>query len=244
MRLAQLLREAIEDAMLMLTAAWSAAPPTVGLATDAPSSTQKLEVTLKKWGQKWSKKFDKVSKDLAAKFTKRSFASTDAALKAALKTAGFTVSFNATRKTLESYKLVVADNVGLIRNLQQNLHNKIQQDVWASVRAGGDMAQLAQKFHNSYGIEARRAARIAVDQNNKAKGIIEATRRQELGLTQAIWQHSHAGKEPRPTHVAMNGKMYDLAKGMWDEDEGEYVFPGQLINCRCTSRAVVPGFDE
>lgn len=241
------LQEAINDAVLMLTAALPEPLP-VGIATDiaqdARPSVNRVERTLKKWSDKWSKKFDTLSKDAAAKFARRSFTTTDTAIKAALKSAGFTVSFKATKRTLESYKLVVADNVGLIRNLQKSLYDKIQQDTWASVRAGGDMAKLSEKLHRSYGIEARRAARIAIDQNNKAKGILEAARRQELGLTQAIWQHSHAGKEPRPTHVAMNGKTYDLAKGMWDEDEGEYVFPGQLINCRCTSRVIVPGFND
>jgi uncharacterized protein with gpF-like domain len=56
--------------------------------------------------------------------------------------------------------------------------------------------------------------------------------------------HSNAGKEPRPTHVAMNGKPYDLAKGMWDSDEKEWVHPGQLINCRCTMKPVIEGFED
>ena len=54
--------------------------------------------------------------------------------------------------------------------------------------------------------------------------------------------HSHAGKKPRPSHVRMNGKTYDVKQGMWDSAEGRYVFPGELINCRCTSRSVIPGF--
>jgi uncharacterized protein with gpF-like domain len=167
-------------------------------------------------------------------------------LKAALRDAGFTVSFKPTRRSLESYKLVVSENVGLIRNLQTSLYNKIQQDVWASVRAGGDMAKLSQKLHKSYGIEANRAALIARDQNNKAKATLESSRRQELGLKQAIWQHSGGGKEPRPVHLAWGreGKVFDLDKGLFDPDEGEWVLPGQLINCRCTSRAVIPGFDD
>lgn len=216
------------------------------LAMDAPSSTRKLDAILKKWGDKWSKRFDRLSKQVAARFSKQAFVSTDVSIKAALKNAGFTVSFKPTKRTLESYKLVLAENVGLIRNLQKNLYSKIQEDTWSSVRAGGDMAMLSRKLHKSYGIEARRAARIAIDQNNKAKGVLEAARRQELGLKQAIWQHSSGGKEPRPVHVAWGreGKVFDLNKGLYDPDEGEWILPGQLINCRCTSRAIIPGFDE
>lgn len=216
------------------------------LAMDAPSSVTKVDRALKKWGDKWQRKFDRLSRDVSKKFATRSFGSTDLALKAALRDAGFTVSFKPTKRSLESYKLVVADNVGLIRNLQTSLYNKIQQDTWASVRAGGDMAKLSEKLHKSYGIEASRAALIARDQNNKAKAVLESSRRQELGLSQAIWQHSGGGKEPRPVHLGWGreGKVFDLAKGLYDPDEGQWVLPGTLINCRCTSRAIVPGFDD
>jgi len=54
--------------------------------------------------------------------------------------------------------------------------------------------------------------------------------------------HSGAGKHPRPTHVAMNGKKYDVNIGMWDEAVKRWVYPGEGINCRCISRPVISGF--
>jgi uncharacterized protein with gpF-like domain len=68
-------------------------------------------------------------------------------------------------------------------------------------------------------------------------------RQQELGL-KAKWLHSHAGKVPRPTHVANNGKIYDPAVGWFDPDPKvrKRIWPGQLNGCRCTSASVVPGF--
>lgn len=291
-QLEALLDEATRDAVLMITQAWSSAPPTVGiamdryvqirvsqkrkdvpyqgwtedgepytwynsvpiepqktivtLAVDAPSSTKKIDAALKLWGKKWLGKFDKLSVVVSKKFATRAFSATDVSLKAALRDAGFTVAFKSTPKALESYKLVVAENVGLIRNLHASLYNKIQQDTWASVRAGADMATLSERLHKSYGIEKKRAALIARDQNAKAKAVLETTRRQELGLRRAIWQHSSGGKEPRPLHVkwGREGAVFDLDKGMYDSDEGEWIFPGQLINCRCTSRAIIPGFDD
>ena len=88
----------------------------------------------------------------------------------------------------------------------------------------------------------RRAAFIARDQTNKAKAAIEKARWQELGITEAIWMHSHAGKEPRPSHVAANGKRLNVNKGMYLD--GKWVQPGEEINCRCTSRAVIKGFNS
>lgn len=246
-QLRAMLQEAVADAVMTLTSVLGAGPVPVGIiAHDAKPTVSKVDQALKAWGVRWQRKFDKLSKAVSTKFAKRSFAATDLAMKAALRNAGFTVSFKPTRKSLEAYKLVVADNVGLIRNLQQNLYSKIQQDTWTSVRAGGDMASLSQKLHKSYGIEANRAALIARDQNNKAKAVLESSRRQELGLRKAIWQHSSAGKEPRPVHQAWGreGKVFDLNKGLYDPDEEQWVLPGTLINCRCSSRAIIPGLED
>lgn len=216
------------------------------LAIDSAYSVKYIDDVLKRWGKKWNKRFDKMADDIAKRFTSKAFRMTDVAMKAAFKQSGFTVGFKATRQSLQAYKLTVADNVGLIKNLQQDFYNRIQQDVWASVRAGADMATLSSKLTNSYGITKRRADLISVDQNAKAKAVIETTRRQELGIKQAIWQHSSAGKTKRPVHVAWGreSKVFDLDKGLYDPDEGEFVFPGQLINCRCTSRAVIEGFEK
>jgi uncharacterized protein with gpF-like domain len=55
---------------------------------------------------------------------------------------------------------------------------------------------------------------LARDQNNKATASMTHARQDELGIAEASWVRSGAGKHPRPTHVAMNGKKYDVNKGM------------------------------
>lgn len=246
------LQAAYTDAALELTLAYRdrpkvgiAAMDSTRIAEDADYSVKYIDDVLKRWGRKWGSRFDKMADDIAKRFTSRSFRMTEVSMQAAFKQSGFTVGFKATRKSLQAYKLTVADNVGLIKNLQQDFYNRIQQDVWASVRAGSDMATLSSKLTNSYGITKRRAALISVDQNAKAKAVIETTRRQELGITKAIWQHSAAGKHKRKVHVkwGQDQQVFDLSKGLYDPDEGGFVFPGQLIGCRCTSRAVIEGFE-
>ena len=79
---------------------------------------------------------------------------------------------------------------------------------------------------------------IARDQSNKANAVVSRARQLELGITDAIWMHSHAGKNPRKDHVAANGKRYKIAEGCLIS--GEYIQPGEEINCRCTSRPILP----
>jgi len=214
------------------------------IAADAASPNTRLNAALKRWGDKWTKKIDKAANSLAKSFTTKSFQATQDAFRAALSQANFTVRFKPTKASLEAFRATVAENVGLIKSIQQQYHTKIQGDVWRAVTRGSDLSTLSKNLRQTYGVTTRRAALISRDQNAKAKATIENTRRQELGISQAIWQHSSAGREPRPSHIAMNGKVFDLAKGMWDPDEGEWILPGQLINCRCTSRAIIPGLDR
>lgn len=214
------------------------------LTADASSPNTRLNAALKKWGDKWSKKFDKAADRIAKQFAAKSFQAFQSAFKAELKNANFTVRFSPTRQSLAAFSATVSENVALIKSIQQQYHTKVQGDVWRAVTRGSDLSKLSTDLRSTYGVTVKRAALIARDQNAKAKATIENTRRQELGITQAIWQHSSAGKEPRPTHVAMNGKVFDLKQGMYDSDEGEWILPGQLINCRCTSRAIIKGFGE
>lgn len=259
-----LLQSANAELISELTMAWSKAPPgksgvtyseafTVGdmavpgcwiIAYDAPSTTTAVQRVLQKWGDKWSLKFDRLSVTIARKFAAKNFNLTEQAMRDALKKAGFTVAFKPTRASIESYRAVVAENVGLIKSIPSEYLTDVQSQVWRSVTQGSDMATLSTKLQQKYAVTTRRAALIARDQNAKAKATIEKTRRLQLGIKKAIWQHSAAGKEPRPTHVAMNGKPFDLERGMYDKDEGEFVQPGELINCRCTSRAIIPGLSK
>lgn len=211
------------------------------IAADAtPASV--LRIALNKLTRRWQKKFNDAAKELAAYFAQDVSLRTDAALKAILKRAGITVKFTMTPAQRDVFRATVQANVGLIKSIPQQYLKSVEGSVMRSVQTGRDLSQLSKDLQKQYGVTKRRAAFIARDQNNKATSALQRARQTELGITEAIWVHSHAGKEPRPSHVKMDGKKYDVSKGMWDKDEKEYVFPGQLINCRCVSKSVIPGF--
>ena len=95
---------------------------------------------------------------------------------------------------------------------------------------------------DNYGVSYDRAASITRYQCNMARAVMENTRCLELGITQAIWQHSGGGKAPRPSHVAFSGKRFKLATGAYLD--GKWVWPGSALDCLCTSRAIIPGFED
>lgn len=189
----------------------------------------------------WAARLDKLAPQIAEIFANQSANHTERAFQTALREAGFTVRFRTAARQQTALQAVLGGNVSLIRSIGRQYLDRVEESVWRSVNAGYDMAQLTRELRKDYGISERRAAFIARDQTNKAKAAIEKARRQELGITEAIWMHSHAGKEPRPSHVAADGKRFDVGKGMYLD--GKWVQPGTEPNCRCTSRAVIKGFN-
>ncbi len=213
------------------------------MAQDA-SPAMEMRRTIRKLGRRWLRQFDDAAPVLAAYFATGAADRTDAALKAALRDAGISVRFKMTAAQNDAYQAVIGEQVALIKSIGQQYLTQVEGAVMRSVQNGHDLGRLAKTLEETYGVTKRRAALIARDQNAKATATLTRVRQQGLGITKAKWLHSAGGREPRPSHVAMSGKTYDVAKGMWDPDERAWIHPGELINCRCVSVSVVPGFDD
>lgn len=209
------------------------------MAQDASPAREMLSM-MRKLGRRWQKRFDEAAPELAEYFAQSIQDRADGALKGILKKAGFTVEFKMSAGMNDVFQATIGEQVGLIKSIAERHLSEVEGLVMRSVQSGRDLGYLSKELEARYGVTKRRAALIARDQNNKATATITKTRQLEIGLTQATWVHSSAGKHPRKSHVAADGKTYDIAKGMLID--GEYIFPGELINCRCVSRPIVPGF--
>lgn len=210
------------------------------MAQDAsPAAT--MAAAMRKMARRWLTKFDDAAKKIATGFADGTLRASDSAFQKNLRDAGFTVKFKQTAEMNDAYRAIVAENVGLIKSIAQQHLTQVQTIVMQSVQNGRDLKFVRDQLTNRYDITSRRAALIARDQNNKATSVMVRARQQALGITQAIWVHSGAGKEPRPSHVKANGQKYDISKGMFLD--GVWTWPGVEINCRCTQRPVIPGFE-
>jgi SPP1 gp7 family putative phage head morphogenesis protein len=223
---------------------WTAAAykaNTPALALDAsPAAT--LRELMRRLTRRWTRNFDRLAQEMAEHFATEVQDRTDGAMQAAMKRAGWTVKFRPTRAQNDVYQAVVGENVGLIKSIPQKHLAAVEGAVMRSVAQGRDLSDLSKELEGAYGVTKRRAAFIARDQNNKATAVFTRVRQDELGITEAIWMHSHGGKEPRPSHLANDGNRYNVKEGWFDPDEGKHIRPGELINCRCVSRSVIPGF--
>lgn len=212
------------------------------IAQDA-SPAAAISAIIRRLTRYWLKKFSDMAPKLADYFSQSVFTRSEAALKQILRDGGISVPFTMTRSMQNVLTATVQSNVSLIRSIPKQHMQQVETLVMQSVQAGRDLATLKKALQKQFGVTDRRAALIARDQNNKATSMLTRARQVDLGITEAVWMHSHAGLEPRPEHVKMNGKTYDIRKGMWDPKEKKFVLPGELINCRCTSRPVLPGLE-
>lgn len=219
---------------------WRGNPPEMA-ADISPAAA--LRATMARLATKWERRFSVFADLWSRKFSRKAFAGADRALAVALKKAGFTVKFQMTKAANDTLQATIGEQVGLIKSIPAEYLTDVQGSVMRSVQAGRDLGTLTAEIQQKYGIADRRAATIARDQNNKATATITRVRQQELGITEAVWLHSAGGKVPRPTHVANSGKRYVIAEGWLDPAINKRIWPGTEVNCRCVSKAVIPGLD-
>lgn len=216
---------------------------TTWLAMDA-SPAAELQRELRGLGAKWQQQFDDGAPELAAWFAKKASKRSEAVLKGILKKAGYTVQFKMTQKMRDVFTATVEENVSLIKSIPSQFHTQVEGLVMRSVATGRDLHQLTRDLQKRFGVTRKRAEFISLDQNNKATSAFMRVRHVELGLEEGIWLHSHAGKEPRPTHLANHGKKFSILEGWFDPDPRvrQRIMPGQLVRCRCTWKPIVKGF--
>lgn len=221
-----------------IVAEYKRSPPRVAeLAQDAAPSVV-MQSVIGKIAKKWLGKFDESAEKIAEAYVKDSYKATDSAFRAALKDAGWAVEFKMTPAMRDALEASIAENVGLIRSIPNQYLQKVEGAVMRSYAAGRDLETMVKDIRAIYPVTKRRAEFIARDQSNKANAIVNRTRSLELGITEAIWMHSHAGKHPRPDHVKADGTRYNIAEGCLIS--GEYIQPGEEPGCRCGSRVVLP----
>lgn len=223
-----------------IEAQYSETPPEI--AMDDVTPAHQLQREMRKLTKRWLKRFDEAAPKMARYFSKSAQKRSDVRFQKILKDAGFSIEFKMTPQMRDIAAATVHETTALIKSIPRKYLSDVEGAVMRSVQVGGDMGALSKHLQNTYGITKRRAAIISRDTNAKATAAMNRSRQLDLGITHAIWKHSSAGKVPRPTHVKMNEKKYEVAKGMYDSAVGRNVLPGELINCRCTAKSIIKGF--
>lgn len=136
----------------------------------------------------------------------------------------------------------VEANAALITKLCQQSAQKVQNAIAEGISKGYNLSRLTEKINSLENMDEARAARVALDQSCKLNQFIQVENSKALGVKEGIWVHVPGQYESRASHMKMNGKKFDLEKGMYDPDVEDYIQPGELPYCRCCFKAILPGF--
>jgi uncharacterized protein with gpF-like domain len=239
-RLERLVTEMAESVLYWTKAAYRANPPIMAMDR---TPADYLRAAFAKLRKRWEDRFDAAAGKLARWFAQSAATRSDAVLKRILKDGGLSVRFTPTKAMRDVMEGTVQANVALIKSIPEKYLTQVEGIVFRSVQTGRDLHQLSNDLRHEFGVTKRRAATIALSQNNMATSAMTRARQMELSL-QAVWIHSHAGKTPRKTHLANDGQPYSPELGWFDPDPKvrKRIWPGQLPGCRCFSRTLIPGF--
>ena len=161
---------------------------------------------------------------------------------------GFNLKFSyMSQKERQTFAAIVAENVNLIKSIARESLTQVEGIVLRNIEAGHDLSQMTEDLHKQFGVSERRARMIARDQTNKATNNLTRQRLLSYGITRGIWMHTASGKTYRETHVNdMDGQEYDIEAGCYDPDPkvDREIQPGELVNCYCVCRPLVPTLSE
>ncbi|MGL4898002.1 MAG: minor capsid protein, partial [Cetobacterium sp.] len=135
-------------------------------------------------------------------------------------------------------KALIKENVDLINSLSGDYEKRLINIIYRGIARGEKLEDVERKIRNEFKVANHRARTIARDQTNKITSSLMIHNYKSNGISEAIWVHGGNPAVPRKSHVQKNGKAFDLDKGMYID--GEYIMPGQKINCGCTAIPIMP----
>jgi uncharacterized protein with gpF-like domain len=209
------------------------------------SPTSDIHDQMQRLSARWKRRFNLLAKTLASAFADRVSRRSETQLIDAMKRWGESIKFRRTRAANDVLQAAVAENVALIKSIPEKYLSDVETSVMRSVQRGADINYLTDDLENKFRVTHRRAELIARDQTNKVTAYYARTRFAELGIRQAVWVHNGSVRHPRSSHLKAGRDhiVFDLSTGWYDPEEQRYVVPGELINCRCVARPILPGID-
>ncbi len=200
----------------------------------------------------WQVGLGKATAKVAQWFIRNQIMSCTNAQKSAFKAAGINIDFIKTRWSVpfrsgyiapsvaEIIPKMVKDNAALITKISLSDVSRIADVITQGLTEGDDLPKLRRTLAETDGFDAKRVERVVTDQTNKVFNQIKINNSKDLGVSYGIWKHVPGKYTSRPTHVAMDGKKFDLSVGLYDSDIGKNVLPGECINCFCVYRDALP----
>lgn len=108
---------------------------------------------------------------------------------------------------------------------------------------GQDITTITDNFDSLVETRKGQARFVAQNQVNNFNSIMTKTRAQELGIQKARWI-TEQDDLVRGSHADRDGKVFDLAKGLYSSVDGQWLLPQVDYNCRCDYELILDDNEE
>jgi uncharacterized protein with gpF-like domain len=240
-RLRKLLKEMDNSLYYWLRAEYRKLEPSIVGDAAYSNMTAKMKYLANKWKKKYNEEAAKMATWFAEQVQKHTTNNLRRQMKKTkLDVMGFNLAFSYhSQRERAIFNSIVEQNVNLIKSIASEHLTRVQEVVLRGNETGHDLSRMTDDLEQTFGISERRAAMIARDQTAKASNNLSRQRLLDYGVTKGKWLHTSSGKTYRDSHVEMDGEIYDIEQGCYDPDYGDYVQPGELVNCHCLCVPVI-----
>lgn len=213
---------------------------------------QNVESFIQRNLARWTREVGDEGKTIAVWLARNLSADVTASQRRALQAAGLPSDFLKQRWTVPTGKgyispttarllpALVEETTGLITRMTADNLARIQEVIVTGMSEGESFFDLKRTLGTLKGFDETRVKTVAIDQTNKISQGIQRGNDADLGIRQGVWVHVPGQYTSRQTHREFHGQVFDLDKGLFDEDVGKYVLPAECINCRCFYKPVIP----
>lgn len=224
--------DALADAMSKSVMYWV-------LADYGNRSAVQMAKAIQKRIKQWKKIFGEESEKIALWFAKSLKRQVEADMKVSFRGAGLKLRDDV---PLNTFKAIQAENNELITSIPEKYFTGIETVAMLALLYGWSKDRFTDELVKRYGIMSRRVKNISADQTHKTTEIFKRAICLENGVRYARWVYTYRSDRPREEHVIANGTLFELDKGCLIQ--GEYIYPGEKINCKCAFVPVVAEYGD
>lgn len=142
------------------------------------------------------------------------------------------------------FENLLGEQVNLIKSLPLDAAKRVHELTVKGLSENGRPDEIMEEIMRTGLVTKARAKLIARTETARTASILTQARAQALGCTHFVWETSK-DEQVRPSHRALQGKVFAFNEPPVSDVSGgvEYrSLPGQIWNCRCWIRPVLPEY--
>lgn len=130
------------------------------------------------------------------------------------------------------------ETIGQVVKLKNEMIENLSQNTLRLMSAGKNLETLYEEVTNTKQKNLNKSELVSRNELKAFNTQLNNKRAQNLGIQKAIW-NTVGDERSRPCHLKRDGMEFDIEKGLYHSCDGEWLKPGEEINCRCFATYVV-----